>query len=107
MLRLNKPLRHKFNAKASVKDGIRFASLAEGRFYDNLKLLQQAGEVLFFLRQVPFHLPGNVRYVVDFVVFGADGSIKFIDVKGMITKEFAMKKKMVEALYPIEIELVK
>ncbi len=66
----------------------------------------RAGDVLMFLRQVPFHLPGGVRYVVDFQEFHADGTIHFIDVKGMQTAEFKMKKKMVENLYPVEIEVL-
>ena len=54
--------------------------------------------------QVPFHLPGNVKYVVDFQVFMTDGTVKFIDVKGHRTPQYIAKKKMVEALYPVEIE---
>jgi len=62
--------------------------------------------VLFFLRQTPFHLPGGVTYRVDFQEFHSDGSVHFIDVKGVRTKSFIAKKKMVEALYPVEIEEV-
>lgn len=96
--------RHKFNAKRTDIDGISFSSKKEAVFYSSLKLRQSAGDILFFLRQVPFHLPGGVRYVVDFVTFNADGSVHFIDVKGFKTSEYLMKKKMVEATYPIEIE---
>ena len=81
-----------------------FASKKEARYYDELKLRQKAGEVLFFLRQAPFHLPGNTKYVVDFVEFLSDGAVRFVDVKGHRTKEFIRAKKQVEALYPIEIE---
>ena len=99
---------HKFGAVPTTQDGIRFDSKAEARYYGALKLRKRAGEVLFFLRQVPFHLPGNVRYVVDFQEFHADGSVHFVDVKGMVTKEFQTKKTMMEALYaPVKIEVVK
>ena len=98
--------KHKYNAIPVVHDGIRFDSKKEGRFYEKLKLLTKAGEVVFFLRQVPFHLPGGVVYRVDFQVFYSDGTVAFIDVKGMETATFKMKKKMVESLYPIKIELV-
>jgi len=58
-------------------------------------------------RQVPFHLPGGAKYVVDFVEFRADGTVHFIDVKGKETESFRAKKRMVESLYaPIEIEVV-
>jgi len=67
-------------------------------------LRQKAGNVLFFLTQVPFRLPGGVRYVCDFEVFFADGTVTFIDVKGFKTPEYIAKKKMVEAMFPVEIE---
>lgn len=97
---------HKFNAQRTELDGIKFASKKEAHFYENLKIRKLAGEIVFFLRQVPFHLPGNVRYIVDFMTFNADGTVKFIDCKGMKTPLYIAKKKMVEAEYPIEIEEV-
>ena len=54
--------------------------------------------------QVPFRLAGGVRYVVDFVVFWANGDITFEDVKGYKTPMYITKKKMVEDMYPIQIK---
>lgn len=99
--------KHKFGAKQAIHDGIKFPSMLEGRYYEHLKLLIRANEVLFFLRQIPFYLPGGVTYRVDFQVFYTDGSVSFIDVKGLETQAFIDKKKMVESLYPVEIEVVK
>lgn len=99
--------KHKFNAKPCEADDIKFSSKAERRYYHTLKILQDRGEVVFFLRQVPLHLPGNTKYVVDFQVFYADGTVAFVDVKGMSTPMFILKKTQVESLYPIEIEIVK
>lgn len=96
-------IRHKFNAVKTVRDGIKFHSKKEAKRYDELVLLKASGEVLFFLRQVPFHLPGNVKYLCDFMVFWADDTVSFEDVKGMKTATYIMKKKMVEALHPIKI----
>ena len=100
-------IKHKYKARPTELDGIKFASKLEARYYKRLKSRQIAGEVIFFLRQVPFHLQGNVRYVVDFVEFLADGSVEFIDVKGMETDMFKLKKKQVEDLYPVNIKVVK
>jgi len=97
-------IKHKFNAKPQIYEGIKFASKKELKRYKELKLLQRSGEVLFFLRQVPFHLPGGVKYVCDFLVFWADQNVAFEDVKGMRTAMYIAKKKIVEALYPIEIQ---
>ena len=108
--------RHKFNAVAVGHDGYRFDSKAEGRYYEELKLrCLPGGDVLFFLRQVPFFIAAPsthakskpLKYVVDFLEFHRDGTVHFVDVKGMETKEFKIKKRLVEAQYPVKIELVK
>jgi hypothetical protein len=100
-------LRHKFGAVRTTRGDRTYASKAEARYADRLTVEQHAGTVLFWLEQVPVKLPGKTKYVVDFLVFDADGNVRFIDVKGMETPMFVMKKKQVEALYPFEIEVVK
>lgn len=96
---------HKFKAKPTIRDNIRFPSKKEARYYDELKLRQQSGDVLFFLRQIPIDLPAS-RYYVDFVEFLQDGTVRFVDVKGMMTPVSQLKIKEVEALYPITITIV-
>jgi hypothetical protein len=86
-----------------VVDGIRFGSKREAAYYSNLLLARRSGKLQFFLRQVPLHLPGGVVYRCDFVEFWNDGPPRFVDVKGFKTKEYAIKKKIVEATYPITI----
>lgn len=100
-------IRHKFGAVAVEHDGCRFDSKIEGRYYQKLKLEQKAGELLFFLRQVPIHLPGKTKLVIDFVEFWRDESVVFTDVKGIETETFKLKRRQVEELYPIEINIVK
>jgi hypothetical protein len=102
-----KPKKSKFKNIRCSADGIGFASIAERDYYLTLKLRVRAGEVRYFLRQVPVHLPGEVRYVVDFLEFHADGTEHYIDVKGVETKDFKTKKRVAEATYPIVIETVK
>ena len=98
-------LRHKYGAKASEVDSIRFPSRLEAAYYQKLKLLQKAGAVLFFLRQVPIELPGNTTYRVDFVEFWAPkygeeaGQIRWVDCKGYETEIFKLKKRQVEEFY--------
>ena len=100
-------IRHKFNARKTECDGIKFDSKLEGSYYTLLKALERSGNVVFFLRQVPFHLPGGTTYRVDFQVFWSSGDVTFDDVKGMMTKEFIRNKKQVEDLYPVEIRVIK
>jgi hypothetical protein len=96
-------IRHKFNAKPTTYDGIKFASKKEQKRYLELRVLESAGDILFFLRQTPMHLTGGVKYVCDFLIFWADDTVTFEDVKGMRTPMYKLKKKQVEALYPIII----
>lgn len=100
------PRASKYGNHPTSVDGFRFDSKREANHYRQLKLRVAAGEVLFFLRQVPFHLPGNTRYVVDFLEFHSDGSVHVVDAKGKETQTFRLKKRQVEQLYPVRIELV-
>ena len=50
-------------------------------------------------------MPGS-KYVCDFTVFWADGEVSFIDVKGRDTPLSKTKRRMVEKMFPVEIEVV-
>lgn len=101
-----KPKRNKYRNKKVTIDGMLFDSMAEGDYYNYLKLLRQAGEVTHFLRQVPFDLPGKTKYRLDFLVFYASRAVEYVDVKGSVTAEFKLKKRQVEDLYPVKIRCV-
>ena len=96
----------KYCNEPTYSNGTRFASKGEAALFDHLRLLQHAGEVLYFLRQVPIHLPGNVQYRVDFLVFWNDGRVRYLDFKGKLTPMFVLKQKQVQELYPIQIECI-
>lgn len=98
---------HKFHATPSECDGIKFGSKLEKRWYMIIRDMKDSGEVLFFLRQIPFHLPGGVTYRADFMLFYTDGNVEVWECKGFSTPEWIIKKKLVESLYPIEIKVVK
>jgi hypothetical protein len=100
-------IRHKYHAKPTTRWNIRFGSKAEARYYDKLLLAQKSGRLVMFLRQVPFHLPGGTVYRADFMEFWDDGAVRVIDVKGVETEAFKIKKREVEAAYPVEIVLEK
>ena len=106
-LKNSKRLSHKFGAVRCQRDQINFPSKLERKMYDKLVQLQQSGEIVGFLRQPGFDLPGKVRYFADFQIFWSDGSVQFIDTKGRDTTISVMKRKMVEAQYPwVKIEIV-
>ncbi|KAF1366765.1 DUF1064 domain-containing protein [Yokenella regensburgei] len=93
----------KYGNKKTVIDDITFDSKKEADYYCELKLLKKAGRVRTFLMQVPFHLPGGVVYKADFMVFYDDGLVDVVDTKGVRTQVYILKKKQVEALYPVTI----
>jgi len=109
---------HKYGAKATVTKGIRFASKAEARRYDELLLLERAGAIRELERQPAFPItvtgpddkPRIVAlYVADFRYKQAryqvpPGWLDVVeDVKGVRTTVYKLKKKLVEAQYGISI----
>lgn len=97
---------HKYKAKRTERDGFKFPSQKEARFYDHLKDQKDRGEVLFFLMQVPIHICAKAKYVADFLVFYPDGSCEFVDVKGYDTPLSKTKREIVSNQYPFEIKIV-
>jgi len=103
------------NRKVKIDDHV-FDSVAEGRYYAELKLRQQAGEILFFNLQPRYRLQHSfekdgkkhraIDYVADFEIHHKDGSIEVVDVKGMKTDVFRMKEKMFHKKYPHKLTLV-
>lgn len=98
---------HKFDARGTTVDGFRFPSKAEAAYYTWSKYALMIGVLKLSLRQVPFHLPGNVICRVDFMEIRADGEVTFIDVKGYVTPAFRRNWKQVRQLYGVEIKAVK
>jgi hypothetical protein len=97
------PKPSKYSSIMEQCDNIKFQSKREAKYYRELKARMFAGEVSYFLRQVPFDLVGGIRYRIDFMEVWKDGSIHWVDVKGFRTQTYKMKRRMVEASYPIKI----
>ena len=104
----------KYNNKKVVIDGITFDSKAEGQFYEYLKELKEAGEVVTFELQPVFILQDGfvrydgkkilpIKYKADFKVEYKDGTEDVIDIKGMLTPEFKLKRKMFWKRYEMEL----
>src|ERR1700739_3349038 len=97
---LSIPRRQKYGARRTTVDGITFDSAAEARRYGELKLLERAGEIsgLELQPEFPFLVKGKVifKYVADFSYW--DGRSRVTeDVKGFRTKEYILKRKLIEA----------
>lgn len=101
------PKRSKYGAIKTEYNGIKYDSKAEARWAENFDMEKRAGDVLYWLRQVPFFLPAGIIYRCDFQVFYTSGVVKYFDVKGWDTPVSKLKRKQVEALYPVKIQVVK
>lgn len=111
-------VRSKYNAKKTEVDGIMFDSRMEAERYKELKLLQAAGEIKDLDLQTKFQLqPGflygvrkmrPINYFADFTYKTKDGIFVVEDVKGVKTKEYQLKKKMLMYVHGIEpVEVVR
>mgnify|MGYP000920856240 FL=1 len=104
------PKPSKYNSKRIHVDGVLFDSKKEADYYGDLKLQLKAGAIKGFCRQPEFILTagfGNrkpVTYKADFIVFNLDGTADVIDVKGVETEVFKIKKKLFADKFP-ELEL--
>lgn len=95
----------KYRSRRTVIDGIRFDSKLESRLYLSLKLRQAAGELRYFLRQIPLRLEGGVIYRADFLAFPHEGREEWWDAKGFFKPESRNKIKQAEARYGIRVLL--
>ena len=95
---------NKYKNKKTTIDGFKFDSEMESHYYLYLKQLKEIGEVVDFvlqpsyLLQEGFDLNGKrirpITYRADFKVIYKDGHEEVIDVKGKLTEEFKIKRKM-------------
>lgn len=109
----------KYNAKKVEVDGIKFDSKVEAEYYLHLKEMEGKKEIQGFERQVKmtlqdsFYLEGvkgkirAITYAIDFKITENDGSITYIDVKGIETDVFKMKRKMFMNRYRTPLVTVK
>jgi hypothetical protein len=98
--------RNKYRNKPTEIDGIEFPSQKEAGRWVYLSRLQKAGRISGLRRQVTFPLRVNgaivARYRADFVYL-EDGVRVVEDTKGVRTAVFKLKRRLMMAIYDIEI----
>lgn len=103
-------IRNKFNNTKTVYNGNKYDSKREAEKAMELDMLKNNGDVLEWTPHpkyliIPRYLMKNGKvarpayYIPDFWVKYADGTEVIIDIKGFITPEFKLKKKMWEYRY--------
>lgn len=126
--------RAKYGNRKAVIDGITFDSKKEAQRYTELKLLEKAGKITGLQLQREFELipeqrektdqiytkgpnkgrfkPGKLlerkcSYVADFVYWDLENNCMVVeDAKGMRTKEYIIKRKLMLHIYGIRIKEV-
>ena len=116
---------NKYHNKKLQVNGESFDSMKELRRWRDLKLLEKAGVITELRRQVPFELipdqrepdrigprggrkPGRMIerkavYIADFVYRDQDGREVVEDCKGMRTKDYVLKRKILLFRFGIRI----
>jgi len=116
---------NKYKNTKTIVDGIEFDSRKEAARYKELKLLEAAGEISNLERQVKFVLiptqrepdfvgvRGGIKkgkviekecsYLADFVYI-RDGEVIVEDTKGIRTKDYIIKRKLMLYLLGIRIQ---
>lgn len=104
----------KYHSRKVTWEGIEFDSQKEAQRYRELWLLRKAGEITNLQRQVRFELiptqridgkvvERSVTYVADFV-YEDHGEIVVEDVKGLRTREYILKRKLMLYMKGIRIK---
>ena len=100
------PKKSKYNSTPTVMDGKRYDSKREANRAGELKLMAQAREIVGFAEQVTIHIPGDHKYIADFVVLNRDGTYTVEDTKGVKTPVYKLKRDLVREEYGIELREV-
>ena len=117
----------KYNNRKVRRDGLTFDSKKEHKRYNELLLLEQSGEIKNLRRQVKFVLiptqrepsqigtRGGVKkgkllerecaYIADFV-YTENGKIVVEDTKGLRTKDYIIKRKLMLYVHNIRVREV-
>ena len=106
--------RSKYHAKKVTYNGIEFDSKKEAKRYAELLLLERAGAITELQRQVKYELLPSQRidgkvverpvaYVADFQ-YRENGKTIIEDVKGVKTRDYVLKRKLLLYFYGIQIK---
>jgi hypothetical protein len=94
----------KLGNRKTPYNNILYDSKLEAEYAKLLDLRLKGQDLKSWDRQIGFPLIVNKKliatYKIDFQVTNNDGSIEYIEVKGYQTKDWRLKWKLVQALYP-------
>jgi hypothetical protein len=98
--------KNKYSAVKTTIDGITFDSKFEASYYAQLKLLEKTGKVKIIELQPKVYLTeARILYKPDFLI-EENGVLTWIDVKGMPTPGFNVKKRLWRYYGPGELRII-
>jgi len=100
-----KSIKSKYGAKKCTYNNLSFPSLLEKNCYKVLEKLKSKGVIDFFIRQVPFDLPGKTTHRVDYMTIDPMG-YKLFESKGRDLPIGKMKRKQTEELYGVIVHVI-
>lgn len=112
-----RPRKNKYRNNKQITEEGKFDSKLELARWDELKKMEKAGEISDLRRQVPYELvpayrengkviERQVNYVADFVYKDFYGETVVEDAKGLKTKEYIIKRKLMLHIHGIKIQEV-
>lgn len=120
MVRAGKGVRVKYRNQPTTVDGIQFDSKAEARRWQELRLMERAGEIRDLERQPLYVLAPPVRfadskratpslrYWADFRYFDVRANREVCeDVKGIQTQAFRLKRHLMKSVHGIDVLVTK
>ena len=107
----------KYHSRKVQKDGLTFDSHKEYRRWNELVLLERAGQIRKLERQVKFELIPSQRingkvveracnYTADFTYYDSENNYIVEDTKGFRTKDYIIKRKLMLRVFGIYIKEV-
>ncbi len=106
--------RHKFGVAPKedrTYNGVVYHSKREAELAQGLDTRKKAGNIDFWIRQIPFPLPGDTVYRLDFMTFkhvtNCHWEVEFLEVKGYETRLGKLKRRLCEETYGIKITVVR
>lgn len=102
---------NKYRNREVIVDGLRFQSVKEASRWQELRMLERAGEITGLVRQQKIELIPKTKlyracyYVCDFIYDDKrENKTIYEDVKGVRTKEYLLKRKLLYWRHGIEIK---
>ena len=100
--------RRKYRNCPTEYSGRQYQSKLEAKHAAELDLLKRSGQIRGWLPQVSLPIAGTKRrMIVDFLVVRSDGTLELHDTKGIVTKDWALKRELIETALGIPVTIVK